>query len=447
MYTKLRRTFMLVSTLVLIGIILLVTGAVYAMTSHTVTQQAMVLMDLILSSETASSDAEDASGHDVTPATAEDTEAETASENSDSEGPEISESFFLALNAESLHETRYFTVRLSGDQAQVVSSSHIASVSDEDAIALARRVALRPSSHGHISGSRGSTLHYRRQSEADGSTLIIFLDTTSRFGLVRIILLYLGLVWLVLIVAYVLVMGHYSRTLVRPFVENDEKQKRFITNASHELKTPLAVISANTEMTELLSGKSKWTESTRRQLQKLQTLIENLVVLTRLDEMQDNQMTDVDLSALAREASESFRSVIEQSGRRYTDDLAPLVCVRGDARSLSQIVTILLDNAAKYCDENGCVEMKLAPRQKARTSGKSRGAVLTVSNTFAQGGSLDTSRFFERFYRQDESHHGSGTKKGFGIGLSMAREMAEAMHGKLKVSYAGDTITFTLEMA
>jgi signal transduction histidine kinase len=272
----------------------------------------------------------------------------------------------------------------------------------------------------------------------DGSVMVVMIDSTSRYGLVRLVMTYMFVLWLTVLILFVIVMGHFSKKLIHPFIENDEKQKRFITNASHELKTPLAVISANTEMTEVLGGKSKWTESTRRQIKRLQTLIEDLVVLTRLDEMKESELTEVDLSAVVTESSESFRSVAENAGKRFTADIAPEIHIKGDKRGLQQIVSILLDNAVKYCDDGGTIAIRLESRSRGK------GAKVIVSNTYVDGKDVDTSRFFERFYRQDESHNSE--KSGFGIGLSMAKEITERMKGKLRVNYSGDTISFTVEV-
>lgn len=408
MYKKLRWKFMWLSTGVLLLVIMLVVMVVYWITSSVVVTQTRVLMNLILEN-----------GGDLP------TESEF----------DAGQEAFLALNAESIHEARYFSVVLQSGEAKVVTM-RLMGVSAEEAVDMAETAALRRSSYGRLMDWDGRRLHYGRREEADGSTLIVFLDSNSRSGLLRLAVSYMAALWLVVLLLYVLIMNRYSRKLVKPFVENDEKQKRFITNASHELKTPLAVISANTEMTEVLGGRSKWTESTRRQVTRMQTLVEELVVLTRLDEMKELEHSDVDFSDLAAEAAESYRGVAESSGRRFESDIAPDVHVKADRRALQQIASILLDNASKYCDEGGDIIVTLTQ--------KGRGARLTVTNTCADAKNVDTGRFFERFYRADESHNSA--QSGFGIGLSMAREMAERMKGRLKVGAAGDIITFTLDI-
>ena len=149
------------------------------------------------------------------------------------------------------------------------------------------------------------------------------------------------------LILYVIVILAFSKKLIRPFVENDERQKRFITNASHELKTPLAVISANTDMTEVLSGKTEWTDSTHRQITRLNTLIEDLVVLTRADEIKEADMTDVDISAIVSETAESFRSVSESSGKTLSTQITTDLSIKCDKRSIQHVVSVLIDNAVK----------------------------------------------------------------------------------------------------
>ena len=410
MFKKLQHRFMWVSTLVLLLVIALVGGVVYWIASSTMMSQTGVLMDLILDND-----------GDLPVQIEFDSTQQT----------------FLALNVESIHETRFFSARETDGNVEIIAM-HIAAISDDDAINLAERVLNRRGTLGRINIPGNRILHYLKRTDDDGSTMVVLLDSTSRYGLIRIVLMYMAALWFTVMVLYVIIMGRYSKKLIQPFIENDEKQKRFITNASHELKTPLAVISANTEMTEILGGKSKWTESTRRQIKRLQTLIEDLVVLTRLDEMKEAELTDIDVSTLISEAVEPFRSVAETAGQKFETEITSELHIHSDKRGLQQVVSILLDNAVKYCDESGTIAVHL----NARPRGK--GIRLIVSNTYRDGKDVDTSRFFERFYRQDESHNSE--KSGFGIGLSMAKEIVERMKGKLKVSTSNDIISFEVDL-
>ena len=409
MIKKLQRHFMLVSTLVLLLVVSLVVIAVYTISSAMVMSQTSVLMNVILDNDGLLPDRSEF-----------DTDQKT----------------ILPVNAESFYESRFFTVQKEDDTLSVISM-HVTALSKTEAISLAEKILARRPDLGRIRFSGSRVLHYMRRK--NGSTaMLVVLDATSRYDLIRLIMISMSLLWSSVLALYVVIMGHFSQKLILPFLENDERQKRFITNASHELKTPLAVISANTEMTEVLSGSNKWTQSTRRQISRLQALIEDLVVLTRLDEMKEAELTVVDLSAIVTETAEPFRTVSESGGKGFVTRIQPDIRIKGDKRGLQQVASILLDNAVKYCDENGEITVSLDSRARGK------GARLIVSNTYAEGKGADTSRFFERFYRHDESHN--SRKSGFGIGLSMAKEIVERMKGKLKVSYAEDTIRFIVEV-
>ena len=408
MFRKLQRKFLWGSALVLLLVIVLVVGILFWITSDTVTRQSEVFIDRIL--------------------------------ENDGKMPERGEfapqqKTFLALNDESIREIRFFSVLFSGKSPQIISKM-IAVLSDDEVIGLAKKAMESTGESGRLNDKGPRILQFGKKVMEDGSTLVVIADSTSRYGLTRLIITYMAVLWSVVLVLFIIAMSRYSKKLVKPFIENDERQKRFITNASHELKTPLAVIGANNELTAAVSGKTKWTESTARQVKRLQLLIENLVALTRLDEMEERAMTDVDLSAAIIETADPFRSIIESSGRKYEFQVEQNVHISGEKRTLQQIASILLDNAAKYCDEGGTVTVHL--------NRKGKGAQLSVSNTYAEGKTADTSRFFERFYREDESHNSA--KPGFGIGLSMAKEMSERINGKLNVCYSGETITFSVEI-
>ena len=410
MFKKLRRQFLWGSAGVLLAVVLLVILALYLVSSSSVSRQTRVLIDLALENDGA-----------LPMQAAFDRQQET----------------FLALNGESIHEARYFSALLSAEGDSIVAY-RLAGLSEEEALTLARSTAKEAKTDGQVQIGSRRTLYYGSKIKEDGSVLIVFMDSSTRNGLTRLLLIYTGGIWFIVLVLYILLMTHFSKKLIRPFVENDERQKRFITNASHELKTPLAVISANNEMAEVIGGKTKWTESTGRQVKRLQSLIEDLVVLTRLDEMKELSLSELDLSRIVTETAEPFRSVAESAGRTFTCDIAPQVPVRGEKRALQQIVSILTDNAVKYCDEGGEISLRLAKSANGKT------ACLSVSNTYAEGKDVDTSRFFERFYREDESHHSA--RPGFGIGLSMAQEIMDRLKGRLKVAWAEGVITFTAEI-
>lgn len=409
MFKKLRWKFMWMSTVILIVVITLVVGIMYNIASGTIMSQTKILMEEIL--------------------------------DNDGDIPGLwdydsSEKPYLALNEESIYETRYYTALIDNEDVSI-SNMHIA-IKEDDARHIAKRIYKKNKDYGSVHDPIGRTMNYMKKKLDDGSTFIVILDCTSRYSLIKVITMYLYALWLTVLVLYIIIMSRYSKKLIKPFIENDERQKRFITNASHELKTPLAVISSNTEMMETLGGKSKWTESTRRQVGRLQSLIEDLVVLSRLDEMQELVLTKTDLSFITNESAESFRRVIEDSGRSLITQIDQDVNVMAEKRSYQQLVSILMDNASKYCDEGGEIHISLSAHNRGK------GARLTVANTYVEGKNVDYSRFFERFYREDESHNSKTA--GFGIGLSMGKEIADRLGGDLKAGYNGNMIFFELSI-
>ena len=233
---------------------------------------------------------------------------------------------------------------------------------------------------------------------------------------------------------FILVVSAFSGYAIKPYLENYEKQKRFITNAGHELKTPLSIISANNELQELMTGETEWTKSTKDQVERLTHLINQLVTLARLEEQPNIVLERVCFSEIVQDAAEDFKAPIIKDGKTFEMQIASDIYVKAEEKSLFELVTLLVDNANKYCDDKGTVSVKLS-----RTNGLKK-ARLEVSNTFKEGTEIDYSRFFDRFYREDESHNNQTS--GYGIGLSMAQSIVKIFKGKISVSYKNDAITF-----
>jgi hypothetical protein len=230
-----------------------------------------------------------------------------------------------------------------------------------------------------------------------------------------------------------LLIGFANRA-VAPLARNIESQKMFITNASHELKTPLAIISANTEVLEMTEGKNEWTESTMEQVKRMTELISHLITLSKLQEKDEIVLTDVSISEVTEKVAAEFRILAEQKGLTYETEIAKDRTVKADQGGLRELTSILIDNAVKYCTEGGTVRVALEP--------KLHGTMLSVANTYPEKEGVDYSKFFERFYREDQSHNSE--KKGFGIGLSMAKHFTEMFRGKISVGYKNGMIIFTV---
>ena len=341
----------------------------------------------------------------------------------------------VSFTPESRYQLRYFLVWLDeeGNEADI-SLSHIASVDKAAAVEQARSVLGMHRQHGYLRTDAGD-YYFLKTEEGDGHTVVGFLDCSRELD--SLSLFYyssIGFAFL-MVVVLLIIIAFLSRRAMQPYVDNMESQREFITNAGHELKTPFAIISANTEVLEMLNGKNEWTESILSQVARGTSLINDLITLSRTTEAAEIVLTDVDLSEVTAQSAQSFRTVIEQQGKHLECGIEEQVTVKGEQKLLTELVNILVDNAAKYCDENGTVRVVLKKRGRS-------GAQLMVSNDFRDGSQEECSHYFQRFYRGDTSHN-SG-KSGYGIGLSMAQSVTERLKGKISAGWKKGVITFTV---
>lgn len=230
----------------------------------------------------------------------------------------------------------------------------------------------------------------------------------------------------------------FSKAVVRPVQESADKQKAFITNAGHEIKTPLTIIDANTDVIELTSGETEWTKSIRNQIRRLTKLTEELVGLAKLqeiDELQERQK--VAISIVLRETCEQFETVAKMHGKELVWDLQDNLTVFGDEAMLERLFSILLDNAVKYADEKARISVN------AKKNGKYiHIEVRNPAENMKKGMHMD---LFERFYRADASHNSA--TGGHGIGLSNAQSIVELHKGKMKAGSPADgEICFSIRL-
>ena len=262
----------------------------------------------------------------------------------------------------------------------------------------------------------------------------------------------------------------FSGKILKPVSESYEKQKRFITDASHEIKTPLTIIDANTEVIEMMEGENEWTNSTRKQVARLTSLTEKLVFLSRMDEEATKlEMLEFSLSDAILDTAEPFKAVARTKGKKLTIDVTDKILYTGDEKTIRQLVSILLDNAMKYsgCSnasfeksninktnlnkttqtQNDCVTtINPAPEIEISMKPSGRNRIITVWNTVDETANIKKGRqdmLFERFYRTDTSHNSK--TGGFGIGLSAAYAIVKAHKGKITAeSKDGRSIKFTI---
>ena len=333
------------------------------------------------------------------------------------------------LNEDLRLSALYFVVRLDPEGAVLdVDLRHIASVDEEEAAALALQ-ADSDRGYGRIGG-----LKYQFVETSDDCRSCIFLDVSQQqraLGRVGILSALAGLLaWCAMLV----LVRALSRRAIRPIAESMERQRQFVTDAGHELKTPLAIIQANVDAMELLGGENKYSRNIRSQTQRLSGLTQNLLTLARMDESSaPPALTAVALSELAAEQLEMFREPAALKGLTLESDIAPEVTARADRQQLSQLLSILLDNAVKYCPEGGRISLSLRREDNA---------VLRLCNTLGPE-DVDVERIFDRFYRADSARSQKG---GYGIGLSAAQAIVRLHRGELTAAREGGEIVFTVKL-
>lgn len=336
-----------------------------------------------------------------------------------------------AWDAETPYETRYFYVLTDNSGAVTqINTGHIAAVTAEQARSYTEELAAAGKTDGVIGGYR-----YRVTDTGDGR-LYMFLDYgRQRDAVVSFFHNCCAISAIGLSVVFLLITA-LSGWAIRPFIESVERQKRFIADAGHEIKTPLSIISANSEVIELTQGESEWTRSIRNQVARLNRLVDSLLTLSHSEEgtLHLNPV-ELDLSRLVLETCAAFEPLAARQGAAVASDIAPDVRVTGDADMLTELVSVLADNATKYVHPGGTIRYSL--------HATSKGARFEVFNT-CDVPKCPPERLFDRFYREDASR--SRESGGYGLGLAIARAIAEAHNGTLHAEYRGGGLLFTVEL-
>lgn len=231
-----------------------------------------------------------------------------------------------------------------------------------------------------------------------------------------------------------LLLIFFSGRIIKPVAQSYEKQKRFITDAGHELKTPVTIIDADAELLEMDLPDSEWLADIRNQTKRLSALTHDLIYLSRLEEQNQLTMIEFPLSDAVSECAASFQALAKTQNKAFTTAIEPMISFCGDENSLLRLVFILLDNAVKYSNEAGDISLRLE-RQGKRIR-------LTVENRVDSIDPQTLDNLFERFYRADSAR---GTQSGYGIGLSIARAIVTAHKGKITAySPEGNSLVITV---
>lgn len=337
------------------------------------------------------------------------------------------------MSPETPFESRYFSVLLDSNYTVVnTETSRIQSVDNAQAVEFAEKVVEKRSKNGFIGDFR-----YATKTEYNGYR-IVFLDCGRRLEsynnfLYTSILMAIG----GLVVAFIFIFV-FAGKIIKPIAESYDKQKRFITDAGHEIKTPLTIINANLDLLETEIGENESLSDIAQQTERLRALTNDLVMLARMEEAEETmQKIDFPISEVVAEAVAPFKNVAIQQGKEFFCNIQPMLTLKGNDKSIIQLVNILMDNALKYSPVGGTVAFNLTKQNRTIY-------IYTFNTTNNPIEKQQTEQVFERFYRSDASRNSE--TGGSGIGLSVAQAIVNAHGGKIQ-AWTQDGSSFQISAA
>ncbi|MBR4627481.1 MAG: hypothetical protein IKO47_07270 [Ruminococcus sp.] len=316
--------------------------------------------------------------------------------------------------------------------------SYLAKLNDEDLTSDEAQSYITAILKEDVSSGMIDKKYQFYQMEKNNGTIIVFTDKSAEINVLNKLFrttIIIGVISLIVLAAAAFFL---SRQVMKPLRSAFEKQKQFISDASHELKTPLTVISANADVLSGEIGDNKWLTYIKSQAERMNVLVNDLLNLTRLENnTSDFIRTDFDISKAIVNTALPFECQAFESNKKFDVDVDEGLTVNGSERHIKQMAAIFIDNALKYSGEGGTVKVSLK-RQGERK-------VLTVFNTGNGVKEGEEEKIFERFYRSDESRNRS--TGGYGLGLAIAKSIIDKHKFKVHVdNHEGKSIAFVITM-
>jgi two-component system sensor histidine kinase CiaH len=334
------------------------------------------------------------------------------------------------LNPEIRFTTRFFTAYFdqSGNELSLNTKS-IASITEDQALSYAESV-INGADRGWLNNFR-----YKVFTTSDGKAVVfidarMMNDSAHKLFLTAFAVLAGG--GLIVLLMVILI----SKKAVRPVSKSYDKQKEFITDVNHELRTPLTLIMTNLDIAETEIGMNEWLDDIRDESRKMNGLVDRLITLERMDGTQaELQRSVFSLSDAVLDNISSVLKLAKIKSEKVESDVDESVYINANEESIRQLISILIENAVKYCDKNGTITVSLKGKKHP---------VFKVENSYSGAEDLELDRLFDRFYRADKARtYGQG----FGIGLSIAKAITENNHGEISARCInGETICFTVKL-
>lgn len=347
------------------------------------------------------------------------------------EPPPSSRYFYReVITEETQFSTRFFTVWLDSDgRIARVNVDSVFSISEDQTEEYTEAALAEGRQRGWVSD------YWYKVFDAETGIALVFVNGAMNQVMTNRFLLVSALVFAACGLAIFLLFVLLSKRTVRPIAESYEKQKQFITDANHELKTPLTLILTNLDIVESEVGQNEWLDDIRCEGERMGLLIQSLVTLARMDEDASRMtVSSFDLSGSILDTVSEFSTLAADRGETLSVRVEPSLFYQGDEGMIRRLVSILLDNAVKYCDPGGEIRVQ---------AWKTRHPVLLVENTYADVDGLPLEKLFDRFYRADKARTFSGS---FGIGLSIAKAIVQNHHGEINAYKKENTIGFRVEL-
>lgn len=338
------------------------------------------------------------------------------------------------FSREEPYSTRYFVLKFD-DSGKLSDKSleHIATVTESDVDEFLEVAVKAGSGYGYYSGYK-----YYVEQQGENRNIAIFIDCYEDLKKIYTVgILSIAAMAVCIVLVYVMVVMLSGRA-VEPMIKNEQKQKQFITDAGHELKTPITVIATSLTVLEMEVGKQKWIDKAMLQTEKLKNLVNSLVSLAKMDEGAGILKKDTfDISDAIEDTAQSFADFARMQGHKLNISVADGIRYTGDEYAVRQLASILIDNAIKYAEPDTDIYFEMKKDKK--------GVSISTKNACSGITAEDTKRLFDRFYRPDKSRNSA--TGGFGIGLSLARSIAEGHGGAISAKLAeGNIIEFTAEL-